>query len=46
MIALGFLDEVLERLPVPGLAGPLRSVLADKLDAADAEEHGLATGER
>ncbi len=46
LIALGFLDEVLERLPVPGLAGPLRSVLADKLDAADAEEHGRATGER
>ena len=29
-----------------GSPDPLRSVLADKLDAADAEEHGRATGER
>jgi Fe-S cluster assembly protein SufD len=38
LIALGFLDEVLEQLPLPALAGGLRRVLADKLNAADATE--------
>ena len=34
LIALGFMDEVLERFPVGGLVAPLRAALADKLDAA------------
>ncbi len=41
LIALGFLDEVLEQLPMAGLAGGLRSLLAGKLEAAEAQE---ATG--
>lgn len=38
LIALGFLGEVVERLPFPSLAGPLRALLAAKLAAAEAEE--------
>jgi Fe-S cluster assembly protein SufD len=38
LIALGFLDEVLEQLPVPAVADTLRLMLAAKLDAADAAE--------
>ncbi len=38
LIALGFLDEVLEQLPIPGLAAGLRTLLAAKLAAADALE--------
>jgi Fe-S cluster assembly protein SufD len=38
LIALGFLDEILEHLPFPAVAGTLRSLLADKLDEADAAE--------
>jgi Fe-S cluster assembly protein SufD len=38
LIALGFLDEVLQQLPMPGLAGELRSLLAAKLDQADVQE--------
>jgi hypothetical protein len=40
LIALGFLDDVLDQLPLPALAGGLRRVLADKLNAADAAEEG------
>jgi Fe-S cluster assembly protein SufD len=40
LIALGFLNEVLDQLPLPALAGGLRRVLADKLNAADAAEEG------
>jgi Fe-S cluster assembly protein SufD len=40
LIALGFLDEVLEQLPAPALADPLRRALAAKLADAEAwEEH-------
>jgi Fe-S cluster assembly protein SufD len=46
LIALGFLDEVLEQLPMPGLAGGLRSVLARKLDDAQAREATKAAGGR
>jgi Fe-S cluster assembly protein SufD len=38
LIALGFLDEVLEQLPVPAVADTLRWSLAGKLDAADSAE--------
>jgi Fe-S cluster assembly protein SufD len=38
LIALGFLDEVLGQLPLPGLADTLRSLFAAKLDAADSTE--------
>jgi Fe-S cluster assembly protein SufD len=44
LIALGFLDEVLQQLPLPGLAGPLRGLLAGKLDAADALEASRTAG--
>jgi Fe-S cluster assembly protein SufD len=44
LIALGFLDEVLEQLPLPALAGGLRRVLADKLNAADAAEAAARAG--
>jgi Fe-S cluster assembly protein SufD len=42
LIALGFLDEVLEQLPAPALADPLRLALAAKLADAEAREghHG------
>jgi Fe-S cluster assembly protein SufD len=42
LIALGFLDEVLERLPAPALADSLRLALAGKLAEAEAleAEHG------
>jgi Fe-S cluster assembly protein SufD len=48
LIALGFLDEVLEQLPVPAVADTLRWLLAAKLDEADSAEqrtHGR-TGSR
>lgn len=32
LITLGFFDDVLERVPVPGLREPLRDAVADKLD--------------
>jgi Fe-S cluster assembly protein SufD len=38
LIALGFLDDVLEQLPVPAVADTLRWLLAAKLDAADSAE--------
>lgn len=38
LIALGFLDEVLEHLPYPSVADGLRAMLARKLNAADAAE--------
>lgn len=38
LITLGFLDEVLEQLPVPALAGSLRTMVARKLQVADAAE--------
>jgi Fe-S cluster assembly protein SufD len=44
LIALGFLDEVLERIAPPAAAGPLRLALADKLvrsEAAEAQEGAL-----
>jgi Fe-S cluster assembly protein SufD len=41
LIALGFLDEVLEQLPVPAVADTLRWLLAAKLDAADAAERAV-----
>lgn len=34
LIALGFMDDVLDRFPVPGLSGWLRGALATKLDRA------------
>lgn len=40
LIALGFLDEVLSQLPVPGVANPLRLDLARKLAEAEAAEGG------
>ena len=42
LIALGFLDEVLAQIPVPGAIGPLRYALAAKLDEAEALEGRLA----
>jgi Fe-S cluster assembly protein SufD len=44
LIALGFLDEVLQQLPLPPLAGGLRSLLARKLDDADALEATRTAG--
>ncbi len=44
LIALGFLDEVLEQLPVPAVVDTLRRVLAAKLDAADSAESRLRVG--
>ncbi len=41
LIALGFLDEVLDRLPVPAIAAPLRLALAAKLDEAESIEASL-----
>jgi Fe-S cluster assembly protein SufD len=38
LITLGFLDEVLEQLPAPALADPLRLVLARKLAESEALE--------
>jgi Fe-S cluster assembly protein SufD len=52
LIALGFLDEVLGQLPLPGLADTLRPLLAAKLDAAESVEQaahpptGASTGSR
>ncbi len=43
LIALGFVDEVLDRLPVPGIVPPLRQALAAKLDEAERLE-GELTG--
>ena len=37
LIVMGFFDEVLERLPVPGAVGLLRNEIAAKLDRRDAE---------
>lgn len=41
LIALGFLDEILERLPVSNLAAHLRTAVAAKLNAAEAAEAEL-----
>jgi Fe-S cluster assembly protein SufD len=38
LIALGFLGEVLESLPLAGAAGPLRQALAGKLRQAERQE--------
>jgi hypothetical protein len=38
LITLGFLGEVLDELPLAGAAAPLRSAVAAKLEAAEAEE--------
>ncbi len=46
LIALGFLDEVIEHLPLPRLAALLRAALAAKLERAEAlEAGGAAPGE-
>jgi Fe-S cluster assembly protein SufD len=42
LVTLGFLDEVLAQLPWPEVAGPVRRMLAAKLDVADAAERALA----
>jgi Fe-S cluster assembly protein SufD len=44
LIGLGFLDEVLEHLPFPAVAGTLRGLLASKLQAADAAEASHRVG--
>jgi Fe-S cluster assembly protein SufD len=36
LIVLGFFEEVLERLPVPGAVGPLRTEITRKLDRREA----------
>ncbi|HET9691104.1 MAG TPA: SufD family Fe-S cluster assembly protein [Acidimicrobiales bacterium] len=41
LIALGFVDEVLRRLPVPAAVAPLRLAIAAKLDEAEALERDL-----
>ncbi|MCU4187510.1 SufD family Fe-S cluster assembly protein [Acidiferrimicrobium sp. IK] len=41
LIALGFLDEVLDRLPTPALVAPLRLALAAKLDEAERIETAM-----
>jgi Fe-S cluster assembly protein SufD len=38
LIALGFLDDVLQQVPVPAVAGVLREALAEKLTEAEATE--------
>lgn len=43
LIALGFLDDVLEQIPLNAVAGPLRAELADKLVRAEAIEAGAAS---
>ena len=40
LIALGFLEEVLDQLPLTGSAGPLRAALAARLAEAEAVEAG------
>jgi Fe-S cluster assembly protein SufD len=45
LIALGFLDEVLEQLPVPQVADTLRVLLAAKLGAADTVERAARSPE-
>jgi hypothetical protein len=46
LVALGFLDEVLEHLPVAGPADPLRLALAVKLAEAEAlESSRVSAGE-
>ncbi|MGH8919292.1 MAG: SufB/SufD family protein, partial [Actinomycetes bacterium] len=42
LIALGFLDEVLARIPVPAAIPPLRLALAAKLDEAEQLEANLS----
>ena len=37
LIVMGFFDEVLERLPVPGIVASLRAEIAGKLERRDAE---------
>jgi len=37
LIVSGFFDEVIGRIPVPGLAGPLRAAIAAKLDRRERE---------
>ncbi|MGH9054440.1 MAG: SufB/SufD family protein, partial [Acidimicrobiales bacterium] len=44
LIAIGFMDEVLEKLPFPAVAEPLRRLLVGKLARAEAAE--AAAGER
>jgi Fe-S cluster assembly protein SufD len=41
LIALGFLDGVLEQLPVPALADSVRRLLAAKFDAAQTAENAV-----
>ena len=43
LIAIGFLDEVLEQLPVSGIAAPLRASLVTKLTEAELVEQRSAT---
>ncbi|HUE59225.1 MAG TPA: SufD family Fe-S cluster assembly protein [Acidimicrobiales bacterium] len=43
LIAIGFLDEVLEQLPVSGIAAPLRASLVSKLTEAELLEQRSAT---
>jgi Fe-S cluster assembly protein SufD len=40
LIVMGFFDEVLERLPVPGIVALLRQEIADKLERRDEEVAG------
>ena len=40
LIAIGFLDEVLEQLPVSGIAKPLRASMVTKLSEAELVEQG------
>ncbi|HWH35949.1 MAG TPA: Fe-S cluster assembly protein SufD [Acidimicrobiales bacterium] len=40
LIVLGFFEEVLERLPVPGAVAPLRAEMAGKLDRRHSGEDG------
>jgi len=44
LIALGFLGEVLDALPIPEAAGVLRQAIAAKLDRAEATQRELALG--
>jgi Fe-S cluster assembly protein SufD len=44
LIALGFLDEVLEQLPAPGIAAPLRASLQNKLTEAEQLERARIGG--
>ena len=44
LVVLGFFEEVLERLPVPGAAGGLRLAIADKLARRVPDDERTGTG--